>query len=188
MPTALIGELDTLLAAAAQSVQASADELASPLLQRQGLQAAIEDLALSLTRDCPLIARVEGAVPAELEMPDATRAVLFRVLRELALNAARHAKARHLWLRVLTEPERLSIVVGDDGCGFDVARLSAHANGEGGFGLFSADAQMQAIGGRLVVQSKPGRGTRAVVVLPLVPASMADTVSGASDTAPGNLG
>jgi signal transduction histidine kinase len=87
----------------------------------------------------------------------------------------------------MTEPERFSIVVGDDGCGFDVARLAAHPNGEGGFGLFSADAQMQAIGGRLVVQSKPGRGTRAVMVLPLVSAPMADTLSGATDTAPGTL-
>lgn len=184
---ALIAEMDTLLAGATQSVRSSVAELGNPLLERQGLQAAIEDLAQVLTREGPLVARVEGEIPAELEMPDATRAVLFRVLRELALNAARHANARHLWLRVMTEPERLSIVVGDDGCGFDVARLTAHANGEGGYGLFSADAHMQAIGGRLVVQSKPGRGTRAILVLPLLSTPMADTVSGASDTVAGAL-
>lgn len=183
----LAADVDALLAIATSSLQSSVAELSSPLLQRQGLQAALTDLAHTLTQQGPLIARVEGEVPPDLEMPDATRAVLFRVLRELALNAARHANARHLWLRIMAEPERLSFVVGDDGCGFDVARLTTLANGESGYGLFSADAQMQAVGGRLVVQSKPGRGTRAVAVLPLVTVPTADTVSGASDTVSGAL-
>jgi len=184
---ARLAELDDLLAAAMRSTRTATFELASPLLQTQGLQAAIDDLAQQLTREGPLIARVEGEVPATLKMPDATRAVLFRVLRELAVNAVRHAQARHLWFRVMLEPERLCLIVGDDGCGFDVARLSASFGPEGGFGLFSADAQMQAIGGRLVVQSKSSRGTRAVLVLPLV-SDGRDSALGAHQPAPADAG
>ncbi len=169
-----IGELDALLSDALRLQRQAAEDLAPPLLRSGGLQAAIDDLAQQLTREGPLIARVEGEVPASLEIPEAAQSVLFRVLRELVENAKRHAHARHLWLRVQVEPERLGIVVGDDGSGFDMARLSADPSAAGGMGLFTADAQMQAIGGRLVVQSKPGRGTRAILMLPLTVAEASE--------------
>lgn len=174
--TAALADLDDLLARAQAGTQAASFELSCPLLQTMGLQAAIEHLAQRLTREGPLIARVEGEIPTDLAMPDTTRAVVFRVLRELANNARRHARARHLWFRIQPEAERLSIVVGDDGCGFDVGRLPTGAGAEGGCGLFAADAQMQAVGGRLLVQSRPGRGTRAAVLLPLVTSDPPETL------------
>lgn len=171
-----IAELDALLGQALHAQRQAADDLALPLLRSRGLQAAIDDLAHRLNREGALVVRVEGAVPVTLEMPHAAQAVLFRVLRELVTNACRHARARHVWLRVQLAPERLGIVVGDDGCGFDMARLSAEPAIGPGLGLFSADAQMQAIGGRLVVQSRPGRGTRAILLLPLMAAeALADS-------------
>ncbi|WP_395702524.1 ATP-binding protein [Aquabacterium sp.] len=168
-----IGELDALLGRVLQTQRDTADDLALPLLRTRGLQAAIDHLAQGLTREGGLVARVEGAVPDTLDIPEAVQATLFRVLRELATNASRHAHARHLWLRIQAEPERLGIVIGDDGCGFDMARLSTEPAAGGGIGLFAADARMQAIGGRLVVQSKPGRGTRAILMLPLMAAPAA---------------
>ncbi|HSW04265.1 PAS domain-containing sensor histidine kinase [Aquabacterium sp.] len=162
-------ELETLLVEGQRSADAASFALASPLLQAAGLQAAIDDLAQRLTSAGPLIVRVEGMLPATLQMPEASGAVMFRVLRELTTNAIRHARANQLWIRVQLEPDRLCIVVGDDGVGFDVARLPTSFSAASGCGLFSADAQMQAIGGRLVVQSKAGRGTRAMLVLPMAP-------------------
>lgn len=161
-----LAEVEALLAAAMRGLDAAEGDLHPPLLRTQGLQGAIEGLSHQVMRQTALVSRVEGALP-ELELPETTLAVMFRVLRELADNAARHANARHLWFRIQTDPDRLCIVVGDDGRGFDVARLSATSGPDEGFGLFTAEAQMQAIGGRLVVQSKAGRGTRAMLVLPL---------------------
>lgn len=165
---AQVAELQDLLASAMRSTDAAAAELACPALPSTRLQPGIERLAQQLTREGPLIVRVEGQVPDAMDVPDATRAVILRVLRELARNATQHAKARHLWFRVRAEPQRLCIVVGDDGAGFDVSRLPGRADASGGHGLFASDAQMQAVGGRLVVQSKPGRGTRAMLVVPLM--------------------
>jgi signal transduction histidine kinase len=58
------------------------------------------------------------------------------------------------------------IAVVDDGCGFDTQH-QRQFTAEGGFGLVSAEAQMQAIGGRLRMESQPARGTLATVTLPL---------------------
>lgn len=164
-----LAEVEGLLGSAMRGLDAAEADLNPPLLRAQGLQAAIEGLSHQISRETALVSRVEGELP-ELEMPETTLAVVFGVLRELAGNATRHANARHLWFRIQTDPDRLCIVVGDDGRGFDVARLSVASAPDEGFGLFTAEAQMQAVGGRLVVQSKPGRGTRAMLVLPLTAA------------------
>jgi signal transduction histidine kinase len=105
------------------------------------------------------------------------RSVLMRVLQELVLNARRHAQARQLWIRLQLDENRLDIAVGDDGVGFDVTRLPSSTDAGGGSGLYSAEARMQAIGGRLVLQSRPGRGTRAVASVPVIAEAPPSTVS-----------
>jgi signal transduction histidine kinase len=56
--------------------------------------------------------------------------------------------------------------VADDGRGFDVARRAGRFGPEGGYGLASAFAQVQAVGGRLALRSRPGRGTVARLWVP----------------------
>lgn len=174
---ATLGEIEELLSRASTAAHAEAALLAGTDPGAEGLQAAIERLAHAINREGPLVARVEGVLPEPLSLPPAMRAVLLRVVQELALNARRHARARHLWIRPLVEEDRLSIVVGDDGIGFDVTRLPIDTDEDGGSGLYSAEARMQAIGGRLVLQSRPGRGTRAIAAVPLQAASPPDTMS-----------
>ena len=63
--------------------------------------------------------------------------------------------------------DQLMIRVADDGVGFDPPQLPHDFSPEGGFGLLSAEAQMEAMGGRLRIESAPGRGTEATLALPL---------------------
>jgi signal transduction histidine kinase len=96
--------------------------------------------------------------------------VLFRVVREFALNVHKHAQARNLGIELRCRSQELSICVADDGRGFQRTPLGTRFTPDGGFGLFSIDAQVKAIGGHLKIDTAPGRGTRATVILPL-PAS-----------------
>lgn len=175
---ASLDQLEEMLAQCEAATTTALTDLLPPTASG-GLQLAIEQLARQLMRDTELVTRVEGALPEPLAVAAPARHVLLRVLRELAGNAKQHARARHLWIRLQVESDRVCIVVGDDGCGFEMARLSSRLitdTPEGGSaGLLAADALMQAIGGRLVVQSKLGHGTRAMLVLPLSPAAPPDT-------------
>lgn len=171
-----LAQLEELLGRTVAAARTAAERVSGPQPGPLGLQATLEHWARTLTQQGPLIVSVEGSLPDPLPLTGAAQAVLLRVLHELAANTRRHARARHLWFRMQAEGSRLSIVVGDDGTGFDTMRLPASLDAGQGAGLIVAEARMHAIGGRLVVQSRLGRGTRAVLTLGLRPGAPATTI------------
>jgi len=69
---------------------------------------------------------------------------------------------------------RLKVSVEDDGVGF----LEADTSKKGRFGLFSAREQLEHFGGRLEIESEPGRGTTATIVIPVEELAMGYTRRG----------
>jgi signal transduction histidine kinase len=96
-------------------------------------------------------------LPAEVET------VLFRVAQEALANVARHACVPRARLELTRDGGRLRLRVEDAGRGFDPAAAAAAAEGAGLAGIRD---RVEAFGGRLVVDSAPGRGTALVVTLP----------------------
>ncbi|MGY4829219.1 PAS domain-containing sensor histidine kinase [Sphaerotilaceae bacterium SBD11-9] len=159
-------ELRDLLSQAARAVRSATFDLSCPLLRQFGLQMAIESLGDRIERSSAMAVVVEGQLPA-LPVPEGVLAVIYRVVRELALNAQKHAQARKLRITLGVEGDGLFVRVQDDGQGFECSPLPPSFGPEGGFGLVSGEAQMQAIGGRMEISSRLGRGTCATVSLPL---------------------
>jgi len=91
--------------------------------------------------------------------PPAVVVAAQRIAREALSNAARHAQARRIEVCVQDEPERLVVVVRDDGCGTVLPR-------PGGVGLSSMRERAEAVGGTLSIESAPGGGTVVRAVLP----------------------
>ena len=104
---------------------------------------------------------------------------LFRAVREVLNNAARHGKASEIVIAVHWEGRRLRIVVDDDGCGFDPRTLPRH-QGPGGLGLPGITERLRSLGGGFYVESNPGQGTRAILEVPNE--STEQAVDGASTT------
>ena len=163
-PSTTLEDVRLLLCQAAQATRAATFELHSPVLQQLGLVAAVQGLAHRLQRTSPMQVEVI-ADPACPSLDEAVSSVLFRIVRELGLNAHKHAAASHLWITIDRDGPGLRIHVRDDGKGFDPASAAHRFGPEGGFGLLSAQAQMKAIGGRLDIESAHGRGTTVTLVL-----------------------
>ncbi len=89
-------------------------------------------------------------------------AELLQLVRESLSNAARHARARHLLVTFRREEDGTTLVVADDGVGFDA--LSPVAAGHQG--LANMRARAEAIGATMRVESAKGEGTRIIVALP----------------------
>ncbi len=89
-------------------------------------------------------------------------AELLQLVRESLSNAARHAKARHLVVSLHREAEGPTLVIADDGVGFDASGPVA----AGHQGLANMNARAQAIGATLRVDGAKDEGTRIIVVLP----------------------
>jgi len=92
--------------------------------------------------------------------PEARRQLLL-FFKEALTNVARHARAEHASVVLAIEGSELCLALEDDGCGFDLRVPPA------GHGLASLGQRAQRLGGRLELDSEPGRGTRVVLVLPL---------------------
>jgi signal transduction histidine kinase len=100
---------------------------------------------------------------------------LFLALKEVLNNIVKHAHATEVWLRLRIEPKSFTLVVEDDGCGLPTARTGETAAGAGdriasGSGLLNLENRLAAIGGRCVVTSAPGGGTRAEMTVNVVTA------------------
>jgi signal transduction histidine kinase len=93
---------------------------------------------------------VEAALLKEIE----------HIIQEAVSNAVRHSGGRRVEVRVELDATGLSIVVGDDGAGFDPDQVVR------GFGLDNIRDRAERAGGSLAVESAPGTGTTIRVVLP----------------------
>ena len=138
-------------------------EIAPPNLHAEGLDNAVGELV------APLAA--EG-VETTVDIDDAaagspeTQTLLFRVAQEAVRNVAAHARATRLSVSLARDDGRARLVVADDGLGFSADRLEQRRE-EGHLGLTLLTGLVAEAGGRLVVDSTPGRGTRVEAEVPV---------------------
>ena len=96
--------------------------------------------------------------------PDTT-VQLLRVVAEALTNARKHGRAERVLVTLTREGSGARITIEDNGCGFD---LNAGENGASGhFGLAFMRERMAQVGGRLIIDSRPGAGTQHVLSEPL---------------------
>jgi two-component system, NarL family, sensor kinase len=131
------------------------------VLDHVGLSAAFEQVA----RRHAWNGSVEIAVAADAEGDVAHRGVLFALGRELLTNAAKHAHASQIQLRLWAERSRLVLEVQDDGCGIDADRMR-QALVEGHIGLASVQERVAVLGGAVDIVSRPEAGTTVRITLP----------------------
>jgi signal transduction histidine kinase len=106
-------------------------------------------------------------LPDTLEVPaEDLRTLLFRSLRELVFNVAKHANVDTAYLRVRQENGTCVGEVWDEGTGFDPDRLD-NADPNDHFGLFSIRERIDLVGGSFTIDSTPGEGTHATITVPL---------------------
>lgn len=132
--------------------------LAPVTLETQGLMAALNDLA-RMTAATGVACEFQCGSP--IRVSDAAAAThLFRIAQEAVNNALKHAKARHVTLRLERHGPCVELTIEDDGRG-----LPAAASSEPGMGLKVIHHRARLIGGRLHVHSTPGKGVRIVCSL-----------------------
>ena len=100
-------------------------------------------------------------VPPEIET------TVYRVVQEALTNVTRHARARSVSVSVTAKGRQLTAVVEDDGRGFDSQRLWGTGPTGPGLGMVDMRERARYVGGRLLIESQPGKGTLVRLELPL---------------------
>jgi signal transduction histidine kinase len=138
-------------------------ELSPPILYDLGLLPALSWLAETLEKQHGLEVEIVDDAPRQLD--DLTANIVFRSVRELLMNVVKHAGVTTARVEVRTFMQTLHIKVEDEGRGFDPAVAAVSASNT--FGLFSVREQLSRLSGSLELNSAPGRGTCAVLSVPI---------------------
>jgi signal transduction histidine kinase len=138
-------------------------ELRPPVLEEDGLVAALQARLLAVEGRAGLQTRLK--VEGEGRLPSDVEEGLYRIAQEALNNALKHAHARKITvcLRCTSQGGDVSLEIVDDGEGFDLKAARA----ECGLGLSTMDDRATELGGRVLIASKPGEGTRVLVEVPL---------------------
>lgn len=138
--------------------------ISPPILYQLGLIPALEWLAEEYSRSHKLNIHV-NAGRRLIDIEEDLRGMIYRSVRELMLNAVKHANAGSVDVTVAADAENLDISITDDGKGFDPEAVSS--NSDAGFGLFSISERLKYLGGELTVRSQPGAGTTVLFRCPV---------------------
>jgi PAS domain S-box-containing protein len=158
-----------LIDQAIQSTRSLTFQLSPPILHELGLEPALDWLAEQFTGQHGLSCRfTSDAQPKPLT--EEAAGVLFAAVRELLVNAVKHAQATQAEVSSYREGAMICLRVTDNGVGFDTAAVASRAGKTGGFGLLNIRERLGYLGGSCDLQSEPGRGTRVVLRAPLKPA------------------
>lgn len=146
-----------------------AEQLRPVILDDVGLAAALRWLAEDVGKGTTL--RVAVQVPPEGEqgqrLPAEVETALFRIAQEGLTNVARHAQASQVELKLLRQPERVTLVICDDGRGFPLPAAHEAAPAYAGLGVTGMQERARLLGGKLEITSSPERGAMIQAIIPL---------------------
>ena len=160
----LLGSIREQLGAEMRSLRRLMTELRPPVLDERGVAPAIGEAAAEILPP-ETASRVHDAIGTVRLAPEIETAA-HRTAREALVNVAKHAHAAHVDVYLRHDGDRLSLVVSDDGAGFDSG--SATSIRDGHVGLIAMRERLASLGGGLRVVSKPGEGTRLEASLPWI--------------------
>jgi signal transduction histidine kinase len=96
---------------------------------------------------------------------------IYRIMQEALHNVAKHSQAKTASVVLQQSPDHLSLIVEDDGVGFDTERAPGY--GDKRIGLAGMRERAALLGGSVAIESQPGRGTTVIARMPsesIVPA------------------
>ncbi len=179
-------ELDralTVTRASLEEARRSLRELRTSPLNGRPLAEALVALGREMASTTGIRVHVRSAEADGLTFAPHVEEELFRIATEALTNVRRHAQANVVQItlarvgrtgrsdragRAGRAGRSVRLVITDDGCGFTSPRTGSGAGeNNGGFGLAGMRERAALIGGRLVVRSRPGRGTQVTVSVPL---------------------
>ncbi len=154
-----LGDLRALVSHTAGDVRRIAMELRPSMLDDLGLEAAIERHCTELAQRSHVRIDTELRLTERLEPEVET--VVYRIVQEALTNAVKSADAKQIDVSVVDVGGVVSLVVADDGRGFDPEGVTK------GLGLLGMRERAELVDGKLAITSAPGEGTTIELVVPV---------------------
>jgi PAS domain S-box-containing protein len=146
----------------AGDVQSISHQLHSSKLELLGLESAVRGFCKEFSKQHDVNVELKASsVPKRL--PKDISLCLFRVAQEALQNSVKYSGVRHFAVDLLTLEDEIHLAVTDEGAGFDVEEAKRNQ----GLGLMSMQERVHLLHGMLHVESRPGKGTQVLAIVPL---------------------
>jgi len=162
-----VSQLEQLAGSLMQTVHRLAWELHPAVLDDLGLEAALRRYTGEWSEhhhvpvDFHSTGMETGRLPLDLET------ALYRVTQEAVTNVLRHAQAKRVSVLLERRENLVSLIVEDDGAGFDAAAVFQAARSRNKLGLLGMQERVALAGGTIEIESTPGTGTTIFARIPL---------------------
>ena len=164
-------KLRKMLGQTADEVERISHNLRSSVLDQLGLVAALHTTSTEFAARTGVSVKLACA-HLTARLPADTELALYRILQEALRNVEKHARARHVTVRLRLRTF-IQLTINDDGIGFDTEHHEARRKEKGVLGLLGMRERAAYVGGTLKVKSGLRAGTEIEVLIPLPPRSTA---------------
>ncbi len=145
-----------------QGIRMATFNLTPPELKDYGISIALQKMVRELSKLTGKNIIFENKSSFDQRFDTLVETNLYRVTQEAVNNAIKYANSDYIMISVTHSNSIFSIIIDDNGDGFDIASISSRPknNAEGGMGLFFMKERMSYINGRIFINSIPGQGSR----------------------------
>ena len=165
-PDGRLNRVSSLVQESIERVREISSNLHPHQLDRLGLRAALGSMIETIGNSSPI--RITFSMDEiDQTLSRDSRINLFRIIQEAVSNIVRHSEATNATIDVRTDHSDLSVMIVDDGKGFDLEMREAAAGGRLGFGLSGMAERARLLGGALTISSRPGAGTTLDLRIPI---------------------
>lgn len=159
-------EIRNLIEKTIEETRTMTFELSPPILYELGLESAVDWLAEDFKDKYGLNIEVRKEKNCTVA-DDNLKGLLFQAIRELITNVVKHANAKNVQISLKSVDGFFYATVKDDGSGFEPALIREPDSSYGGFGLFNIRERLNYFNGQVEIDTKPGKGTRVILKVPI---------------------
>jgi len=166
-PALLKDELQSLMdlvRGSLQDVRKIIFDLRPMSLDDLGLVPALKRYVEQYTRDNNIFVEIT-VLGDEYDIANSLVIAIFRVIQESMTNVRKYANATEVVIKIEYLPDRINVVVRDNGQGFDVEKVLSEKNGVA-FGIVGMRERIQLLRGKFEVRSAIGKGTEVIISVP----------------------
>jgi len=161
-----LNEISGMASQAIEEVRQITHDLRPYQLDRLGLTQAIRGILRRVSENCPIVFanhvdEIDGLFDNESEIN------IYRIVQEGVNNVVKHSGATEATVVVKKQASIVSISIRDNGRGFEMGLTNPGESPGAGFGLTGVSERTRILGGKIVLDSQPGKGVSLTVEIPL---------------------
>jgi len=162
-----LGNLKEIVRNSLKEVRRIIFDLRPMSLDDLGLIPTIERYSHRFTEDSGIEVEIIK-LGESIEMDSLIQIACFRIIQESLNNVRKHSKADRVMIKIENSPQKISIIIKDNGVGFELDEINNSNNlSESGFGIIGMKERADVLNGKIDIFSNRGKGTKIILTIPL---------------------